>query len=254
MPTFGGGELVLIAVFVIAALLHGITGTGFSLIAIGGLSMQFTLTESVLLVLLPTALLNLIAWLCGGGSLWFNLTYYLRRYWLLVSVSLVAAMLGAKLLLWVNQAYLLIALSTVILWYVAAAATGRQFVLPDTQKSMIAVAVAGGIAGGAVNAMSPILMMYLLAVRADKLTVIKVGNVCFFAGKLAQLVVLYPAFDTLSPKMWQLMWLATALAAASVFVGLFLGRFLPQKQFKQLILIVLFLIALKLGIQGVQGI
>lgn len=54
-------EYWLIPLFVIASILHGIAGMGFPLITIGALSGVYGLTNATVLVLVPTAVLNLIA-------------------------------------------------------------------------------------------------------------------------------------------------------------------------------------------------
>lgn len=80
-------EWWLIPLFVIASVLHGIAGMGFPLITIGALSGIYGLTASVVLVLVPTAVLNLMAWVGGQGGIWHNVTFYLKQYWLLILVS-----------------------------------------------------------------------------------------------------------------------------------------------------------------------
>lgn len=54
-------EYWLIPLFVIASILHGIAVMGFPLITIGALSGVYGLTNATVLVLVPTAVLNLIA-------------------------------------------------------------------------------------------------------------------------------------------------------------------------------------------------
>ncbi|MDO5651563.1 MAG: sulfite exporter TauE/SafE family protein [Moraxella sp.] len=238
---------VLVAVFIVAAVLHGISGTGYSLITIGGLSAYYSLADSVVLVLIPTAILNLTAWLVGGGTFWHNFTFYIKEYWLLIVLSFLGSVLGAYLLLWVNQHYLLLLLSAILVWYVGSAVFGKQIRLPNTKKSLAVMGVAGGIAGGATNAMSPILMMYLLSISDDKNTLIKVSNACFFMGKVAQAIVLFPAFVAMQSETWTLLGMATALSLVFVFVGLWLGRFLPKQYFRTLILVILTVLAIKLG-------
>ncbi len=76
-------EYWLIPLFVVASILHGIAGMGFPLITIGVLSGIYGLTNAIILVLVPTAVLNLIAWLGGGtGGWWHNFSFYLKKYWL----------------------------------------------------------------------------------------------------------------------------------------------------------------------------
>lgn len=246
-------EVLLAVVFAAAAVLHGISGTGYPLITVAALSAYYPLADSVVFVLIPTALLNLCAWLIGGGSIRYNFSHYLRKYWLLVVLSFAASILGAYLLLWVNQNYLLLLLAAILAWYTGSAWSGRQIRLPDTGTSLAAAGILGGIAGGATSAMSPVLMMYLLSVSDDKDTVIKVGNVCFFVSKLAQACVLYPAFLAMPAAKWGQIGTAALLSLACVFAGMWLGRYLPKRHFRTLILCILAVLAVKLGYSGISG-
>lgn len=47
-----------------------------------------------------------------------------------------------------------------------------------------------GIIGGATNAMSPILMMYLFSETDTKHKIVKVSNICYFLGKIVQIFLL----------------------------------------------------------------
>ncbi|WP_112743558.1 sulfite exporter TauE/SafE family protein [Moraxella ovis] len=85
----------------------------------------YSLSDAIILVLIPTAILNLSAWLIGGRGIVHNFCHYLVNYWQLVVLSLAGGMAGAYLLLWLNQAYLMILLALVVLWY-AVTSLGRS--------------------------------------------------------------------------------------------------------------------------------
>lgn len=148
------------------------------------LASIYPLPHAIVLVIFPSLLLNAMTWLNGGGrSIWQNFSYYGRRYWLLALTSLLGSILGAKLLLWVDSAYILLVLAVVIGFYVISALLGKQLRLPNTKPVLIMVGFSAGVIGGATNAMSTILMMYLLSASNDKNTIAKVGNMCYFLGK-----------------------------------------------------------------------
>ncbi|WP_350560230.1 sulfite exporter TauE/SafE family protein [Psychrobacter sp. CAL346-MNA-CIBAN-0220] len=246
--------LLLMAIFALASLLHGISGLGVTLVTTTALASMYPLPHAIVLVIFPSLLLNAMTWLTGGErSIWQNFIYYGRRYWLLALTSLLGSILGAKLLLWIDSAYILLVLAVVIAFYVISALLGKQVRLPDTKPVLIIVGLSAGIIGGATNAMSTILMMYLLSASKDKNTVAKVGNMCYLLGKVAQIIVLREPIMALSGSEWQLITLLSVLSVAALLVGIRLRRYLPQARFRQLILLILTVLGVRVGWQGITA-
>lgn len=246
--------LLLLAIFALASLLHGISGLGVTLVTTTALASIYPLPHAIVLVIFPSLLLNAMTWLAGGGrSIWQNFIYYGRRYWLLALTSLLGSMLGAKLLLWVDSAYILLVLAAVIGFYVSSSLLGKQIRLPNTKPVLIIVGLSAGIIGGATNAMSTILMMYLLSASDDKNTIAKVGNMCYFLGKIAQIIVLREPIMALSANEWQLIAILSILSIAALLVGIRLRRYLPQACFRQLILLILTVLGIRVGWQGITA-
>ena len=245
---------LLITVFIGASILHGISGIGFTLIATTALASIYPLPYAIVLVIFPSLLLNAITWLVGGErTVWQNISHYSRHYWLLALTSLLGSLLGAQLLLWVDSTYLLLLLAAVIVFYVANSLWGKAIVLPNTQPVLIAVGLTAGIIGGATNAMSTLLMMYLLSASDDKSTIAKVGNMCYFIGKLAQIIVLREPIMAMSRTEWQIVAIISVLSVAASLVGIRLHHHLPQARFRQLILLILAILGIRIGWQGITA-
>ena len=246
--------LLLIAIFALASLLHGISGLGITLVTTTALASIYPLPHAIVLVIFPSLLLNMMTWLAGGGrTIWQNFIYYGRHYWLLALTSLLGSILGAKLLLWVDSAYILLVLATVIGFYVISSVLGKQIRLPATKPVLIIVGFSAGVIGGATNAMSTILMMYLLSASNDKHTIAKVGNMCYFLGKIAQIMVLREPIMALSRGEWQLIALLSVMSITALLVGIRLRRYLPQARFRQLILVILTILGMRIGWQGIMS-
>ncbi len=246
--------LIVLAVFALASLLHGISGIGVTLVTTTALASIYPLPQAIVLVIFPSLLLNAMTWLAGGGrSVWQNFIYYGRRYWLLALMSLLGSLLGAKLLLWIDSAYILLLLAVVIGYYVISSVLGKQIRLPNTKPVLIIVGLSAGIIGGATNAMSTILLMYLLSATDDKNTVAKVGNMCYFLGKIAQIIVLREPIMALSGAEWQLIALLCIVSVVALLIGIRLRRYLPQARFRQLILWILAILGVRVGWQGVTA-
>ena len=250
----GTQTLLLIAIFALASLLHGISGLGVTLVTTTALASIYPLPHAIVLVIFPSLLLNAMTWLAGGGrTIWQNFIYYGRRYWLLALTSLLGSILGAKLLLWIDSAYILLMLAAVIGFFVISSVLGKQIRLPNTKPVLIMVGLSAGIIGGATNAMSTILMMYLLSASDDKNTIAKVGNMCYFLGKIAQIIVLREPIMALSKGEWQMITFLTVLSIVALLVGIRLRRYLPQARFRQLILLILTVLGVRVGWQGITA-
>lgn len=246
--------LVLTLIFALASLLHGISGLGATLVTTTALASMYPLPYAIVLVIFPSLVVNIMTWLAGGErSVWQNFIYYGRRYWLLALTSLLGSILGAQLLLWINSAYILLMLAAVIGFYVTSSVLGKQIRLADTKPMLIAVGFGAGVIGGSTNAMSTILMMYLLSASDDKNTIAKVGNMCYFLGKVAQIIVLREPIMALSSDEWQLIALLSVISIVTLLVGIRLRRYLPQARFRQLILVILTVLGLRVGWQGVMA-
>ena len=246
--------LVLTLIFALASLLHGISGLGATLVTTTALASMYPLPYAIVLVIFPSLVVNIMTWLAGGErSVWQNFIYYGRRYWLLALTSLLGSILGAQLLLWINSAYILLMLAAVIGFYVTSSVLGKQIRLADTKPMLIAVGFGAGVIGGSTNAMSTILMMYLLSASDDKNTIAKVGNMCYFLGKVAQIIVLREPLMALSSGEWQLIALLSVISIVTLLVGIRLRRYLPQARFRQLILVIITLLGIRVGWQGVMA-
>ncbi|MBH0065876.1 MULTISPECIES: sulfite exporter TauE/SafE family protein [Psychrobacter] len=246
--------LILTLIFAMASLLHGISGLGVTLVTTTALASIYPLPHAIVLVIFPSILLNAMTWLSGGGrTIWQNFTYYGRRYWLLALTSLLGSILGAKLLLWIDSAYILLTLAAVIAFYVISSLLGKQIRLPDTKPVLIMVGFSAGVIGGATNAMSTILMMYLLSASDDKNTIAKVGNMCYFLGKVAQIIVLREPIMALTSGEWQLITLLSVISIVTLLVGIRLRRYLPQARFRQLILLIVTVLGIRVGWQGITA-
>ena len=244
---------IFLFVFILAALLHGISGIGFPSVTTAAVATTEPLSQAVLLCLFPGLMMNLLSWLISSRSVWHNLLYFGRKYWLLAVLSLVGSLIGAKLLLFVNPAYLMLMLAAAIAVYLFMNLRGVPLLIPDTKPMMISVALIAGIVGGATNAMAPILIMYLFSVSNDRNFITQVGNMCYFLSKVAQIIILREPLMALSGGQWGFIGILTLFSIGGLYVGIRLRTHLPQNRFRQLVLVILGVLGLRMGWQGVTG-
>lgn len=224
-----------------AALLHGMVGIGVTLIPTAVLAMTMDMQRAVVLTLIPMLLINLLS-LVGGRSLGL----VLRRYGVLAVCSVIGSLIGVQLLLLLPQAWLQLSLAVVMALYVFSAVWQVRLVLPRHPLVGAAFGLAGGVVGGAANAMSAVLMMYLLAQSQDKDEIAQAANLCFALGKLAQLWMLWPILTHMAIPLPLLLWPSVA-AVAALLLGVWLRRRIPFQRFRQLSLVILSLLALMMA-------
>lgn len=74
-----------------------------------------------------------------------------------------------------------------------------------------------------------------------------------FLRKIAQIIVLREPIMALSGSEWQLIALLSGLSVVALLVGIRLRRYLPQARFRQLILLILTLLGVRVGWQGITA-
>ncbi len=166
-----------------AAVVHGAVGIGFPLIATPLLAMVTDVKTAILLLVLPTIVINAANIIKGGA---WNKSIAL--YWPLAVYGMIGSFLGARLLVMVPPETFRPVLAGVILLYLNAERLGVGFSwIPRHPKTATAVfGLAAGILGGTVNVMLPALVIFALEIRMNKTAMIQVFNFCFLFGKLTQ--------------------------------------------------------------------
>lgn len=166
-----------------ASLVHGTIGIGFPLVATPLLAMFTDVRTAMLILVIPTVLMNMANILKGGG--WNS---SIARYWPLAVYGMIGSFIGTHLLIFVSPDFFRPVLAVMLLFYLNADRLGIGF--PWIHRyPRLALAVSGllaGVLGGTVNIMLPALIIYALEVKMLKLVMIQVFNLCFLLGKLTQ--------------------------------------------------------------------
>ncbi|WP_216935146.1 MULTISPECIES: sulfite exporter TauE/SafE family protein [unclassified Acinetobacter] len=234
-------EWMLLWLCAVAALLHGLSGFGFPMMSTAVLSSEYSLSMAVTLVILPCLLLNLIMLNADPAhTLLSSVGYYIKRYWPLVLSSLIGSVLGVKLLLWLNEGYLKLLLGLVIVFYVLDQLRARPLRVSPHISSMLCFGLLAGIIGGATNAMTPFLMMYLMSCQLSKTDIVIITNLNFIASKLIQLILLFPVLISLQAHQQHILIGISVFALAGVWIGGKIRHHLSQRHFERIVLTLLF--------------
>ena len=169
-------SLALLAIVAFAALLQGLSGFAFPMLMTMLLTLFMPFQTAVAWTILPSLLLNGVSLLQG-----VDLRTLVRRYAVFAGLATLGSLLGVYVLLLVDALWLQLLLAVVMIWYV-----GRAWLKPASLDApsmpnwqMNGLGFVAGIVGSATNAMAPILMIALLAMKKDRRETIQVANLCF---------------------------------------------------------------------------
>lgn len=166
-----------------AALVHGTLGVGFPMVATPLLALMTDVRSAVLLLVVPTVVLN-ITNICVGGR-WKQ---SIGRYWPLAVYGTAGSVLGTHLLIVMDPRPFKLLLAAMLLLYLN---TGRlnirmAWVRRRPQLAFAVFGLSAGVLGGTVNVMLPALVILALELKLEKTVTVQVFNFCFLFGKLAQ--------------------------------------------------------------------
>jgi uncharacterized membrane protein YfcA len=209
--------LAVCGIFVFAGLAHGILGLGFPMLATPLLAIAFDVRSAILLTLVPTITVNLISVLRGGR--WSE---SIGRYWPLALMIPLGAVVGTWLLVRVDPGPFRLLLAGIILLHLLNDRLGAirmDWVRAHPWLAYLLFGLAAGFSAGTVNVMVPLLIIFALEVGMSKLAMIQVFNLCFLAGKTAQ-VGAFSVAGVLTPSLLGSMLPFAAAAAAALLVGM----------------------------------
>jgi len=209
--------LATAGIFLFAGLAHGILGLGFPMLATPLLAIMIDVRGAILLTLLPTITVNLISILRGGR--WSE---SIGRHWPLAVMIPVGAVAGTWLLVSVDPAPFRLLLAAVILLHLLndrLRGMRMGWVRTRIRLAYLLFGLLAGFSAGTVNVMVPLLIIFALEVGMSKLAMVQVFNLCFLAGKTAQVGAFAVAGVLTLPLLTATLPFA-AMAAGSLLVGM----------------------------------
>ncbi len=190
-----------------------------------------------------------------------GIIFFIQKFWLLIVSSVIGCVIGVMLLKQLPMQWMYLLLSNATLFYIfytlynnrkskiKRVATPEQTDISSHQKynhlQMIFFGGLAGIIGGATNAMSSVLMMYLLAHSNNKNEIIKTSNFCFLLAKIVQIILLKDELANMeSQAIWVLL-IITVLSVVALFVGIRIRDKMSIEIFKKFVLLMLLVLSLR---------
>lgn len=210
--------LAYAGITILAALVHGALGIGFPLIATPLMAMLTDVRTAILLLVIPTATLNIVNILKGGR--WHS---SIAIYWPLALYGILGSFIGSLLLIAISAELFRPLLAGMLILYLNTERIGVGFgwIRQRPRLAMAVFGLAGGLLGGTVNVMLPALIIYALEMRLPKTVTIQVFNFCFLFGKLTQGAV-FVQNDLMTGDVLGLSMPLALLAIMVLFLGLYL--------------------------------
>lgn len=249
-------EIIQSIVFIIASILHGITGMAFPMLATTSLTFMMPLSKVVALVALPSLLMSLLVLSSHNQkSIGQEIIDYLKDYKLLAISSVIGSILGVKLLLILPVSWLYLLMASVTLYYSINGLLNiygkvKPIKVTPNNRNMFIFGLLAGVIGGSTNAMSPILLMFLFSQTDDKNRITKASNLCFLLAKFVQIYMLKNQYLLLNKSEYGLIFLLTLFSIVGLYVGIWLRNKISAKIFKILIFVILLILAVKIGYSG----
>jgi len=234
---------------IVAAFVKGATGLGFPVIAVPVAAQFLDPQTTVVAISIPAFVLNLIQSLQSGIP-----TALLRRFLPALVFLIPGAILGTALLARVPGPMITLSLGLIVTLYAILSIWRLRLVIqPSQERGAGAVfGLCGGLVGGATGMFSPLLVMYLTALRLPKDAFISTVSLCFLAGQIPQLVS-FVGFQLLTGPRLRMAALFCVLSAVGFLLGTRLQRALSQQLFAIGVLAVLLLVGLNLLRSGLVG-
>jgi len=213
----------------LAALVHGTIGIGFPLVATPLLATITDVRTAILLLVLPTMVVNLANIFKGGR--WHR---SLARYWPLAIYGMLGSFIGTRMLIVFPPELFRPLLAGLLILYLNAEriGVGLAWVHRRPRLSLAVFGLSAGILGGTVNIMLPALVVFALEVRMPKTVSIQVFNFCFLFGKLVQGAVLAHA-GFMTTEILYLSGGLTLVALVFLFLGMRLRDRIPTEIYRR---------------------
>lgn len=186
-------DLSFVPILLLAALVHGVFGFGFPLVATPLLALFFDLPTAILLTLLPTVSINLVSIL--GERHWREA---LHTFWPIPTFTIIGSFLGTQVLLAVDPAPFRVLLALVLIGYLISDhlhRSERPHHVPPWGMALFGLSL--GLLAGVVNVFAPLLVVYALYTRMNPVLMVATFNLSFLTSKSGQIAgyVYNQAFD-----------------------------------------------------------
>lgn len=180
-------DIAAYAIIFVSALVHGLLGMGFPMLATPLLSLTGDVRSAIVMLLLPTLAINMVNVIHGGH--WRE---SIGRFWPLALFGALGSLLGTELLVLTDPAPYKLLMAAMILVYLNVHRLGirLRWIQRHVHLASALFGLIGGLLAGTVNVMLPALIIFALEMNLTPLITVQIFNFSFFFGKLSQGAIL----------------------------------------------------------------
>ncbi len=237
---------LITGIIFLSGLVHGTLGLGFPLIATPLLALFVDVRSAIVITLLPTITVNVVSMVRGGR--WRE---SIGKFWPLAIYAVIGSAVGSWFLIIGDPAPYKLLLAALILIYLGVnrlAAVKMRWVAANPGWSMLTFGFTAGVASGTTNVMVPVLIIYTLELGLAANAMVQVFNMCFFAGKIAQ-IGMFTSAGVVGPGLLMSTVPLAGVALIALLLGMAIRDRLPTDTYRNVIRSGLFVIAIMLIIQ-----
>ncbi|MBT4333936.1 MAG: sulfite exporter TauE/SafE family protein [Candidatus Cloacimonetes bacterium] len=227
-------QLVFIGLFIFlfSAILQGLTGFGFSILAVPLITLFISPKIAVPILLIYSMIINIVVLYSARKSV------DVKKIWILLVAGIITMPLGTHLLVIMNENLLKIFIGSMILIFGILLLIGFRKQFKNEKIAMIPVGMLSGILGGSISVSGPPIILFLSNQNVDKNT---------FRGNLAAYFFILNIF-TIPVYYWnglltKTVWNYSLTFLPGLLIGVLVGNILSHKitddHFKKIILILL---------------
>lgn len=151
-----------VLIILLSGFIQGLTAFGFALVSMPLLSLFIPVQQVVPIIVILSLATNIGIWYDTRKSI------DLKRYWLLILASLLAAPIGTKLILVLNPHMLKIMVGILILFFAISLLKGLTWKIKRERLSFVLVGFLCGVLNGSISISGPPVALFLTNQETDK--------------------------------------------------------------------------------------
>ena len=234
-----------LAIFLFSAALQGLTGFGFSILAVPLITLFISPKTAVPILLIYSMIINIVVLYSARKAI------NLKKIRILLIAGIIAMPLGTHLLVIMNEDLLKIFIGSMILVFGILLLIGFRKQFANEKLAMLPVGILSGLLGGSISISGPPIILFLSNQNVDKYT---------FRGNLAAYFFILNLF-TIPVYYWnglltKEVWNYSLTFLPGLLIGVFVGNILSHKikddHFKKLTLILLIIMGLLSIVSGLK--
>ena len=234
-----------LAIFLFSAALQGLTGFGFSILAIPLITLFISPKTAVPILLIYSMIINIVVLYSARKAV------NLKKIWILLAAGIITMPLGTHLLVIMNENLLKIFIGSMILIFGILLLIGFRKQFTNEKIAMLPVGMISGLLGGSISISGPPIILFLSNQEVDKYTFR--GNLAayFFILNLFTIPVYY-LNGLLTKEVWNYSLTFLPGLMIGVVVGNLLSHKIKENHFKKITLILLIIMGLLSIVSGLN--